>query len=432
MHSLTRLLLLGFYTCIFPLGCVDRLDLNLSQRTNIIVVEGILTDLPEPQRIRLNRSQADPLTGRFGTLPITKASVEVVVDSSQRIDCHETADGTYQLPSDFRGQVGHAYQLRFTLSDGIYYESTQQVMPAVPPLGKLVANFNRTSLPAGLLEGNFRSGYDLLVDTQDPASQPNYYRWEWTLWEKQAWCKSCTQGYYMPNKLNLVSSYPNILIYQTQPDLLEDCLAAPAAELFGGVHTTTANFTNDYPCRTQCWEVIHGTAISVFSDSYSNGGLLTSRKVGQVPYYTQNPALVDVRQSSLTADAYRYFSQLEQQTQNTGGLADTPPTALIGNVRNSANSQEKVVGYFTAGSVSSIRHWLPKNDASGIAYGSVDTTGTKPVFTDNQLLMALARRLPNPEPRLNFTILCGGSRPPTALCVPSDSRTPFKPTGWRE
>ncbi|WP_317166035.1 DUF4249 domain-containing protein [Spirosoma arboris] len=420
---------------VVAVACVDPEELLLRGTVDVIVIDGTITNLAEPQIIRLNRSRADPLTGRFGVLPLTKISVQVVVDSAEVINCHETVDGSYQLPSDFKGQVGHAYQLRFTLENGGTYVSTQQIMPAVPPIAKVSAQFNLTSLPPNLL-GGFTKGYDLLIDMQDPVAQRNYYRWDWNLYEMQDWCKSCTQGYYMTNKLTLVSSYPAPLVYRAEPDLLEDCFDVPSSVLSTGTFSSPSYFVLDYPCRTQCWEIIHSYALNLFNDQYVNGGQILSRNIGQVPFYTHNPALIEIRQASLTSDAYRFLTLFQQQTQNTGGLADTPPAALVGNVHNVANAQEKVVGYFTAGAVSSIRYWLDKKDASGIPLGGVDDEG-KIVPGDKELFFALNRRLPKPEPQtsveysIGFAIVGGGSRPPSALCVPSDTKTPLKPDGWR-
>ena len=417
--------------------CVDRLELSLPQQTNIIVVDGLINDLPEPQIIQLSRAQTDSVTGRFGVKAITQATVEVLVDSALVIPCHETTDGRYQLPADFRGQPGHAYQLRFTLRNGSTYASTQQRMPAVPPIQRVALRFNPTSFPRGILE-DFQAGFEVLVDVQDPPNQPNYYRWDWKLWEKQAWCQSCQQSYYMTNQLKLVSSYPNILIYQTQPELLENCFGAPSPSLFGGNFTPLPIFfTNSYTCRTECWDIIASTMINIFSDSYSNGGLITNRNIGQIPYYTQNPALVEVGQTALTPEAYRYFSLLGEQTQRSGGLADGPPTAIIGNIKNLTNQQERLVGYFSAGARSSVRYWLDKKEATGPAYGSVyydvDKKLTLPVPGEQQLFYALNRDLPRREAYLNFTILGSGSiRPPSALCLPGEGRTPIEPLGWKK
>ncbi|GAB3549052.1 hypothetical protein GCM10027577_26200 [Spirosoma fluminis] len=127
-----------------------------------------------------------------------------------------------------------------------------------------------------------------------------------------------------------------------------------------------------------------------------------------------------LRQTSLTADAYRYFNSFRQQTQNTGGLADTPPTALVGNVRNQANARENVIGYFAASAVTEVRYWLDRKDAYEPAPG---------------LFLALNGRNPVSEPPPPFGpsfIIDGPPRPPTAVCRLSDTRTSFKPEGWRE
>ena len=426
-------------TALLPLSCVDPLDLSLRGTVNVVVVDGTITNLSEAQIIRLNRSKADPFTGRFGTLPITKAMVEVVVDSTQIIVCQETVDGSYQLPGDFKGQVGHAYQLRFTLTDGTQYASDQQVLRAVPPIDKVTSQFNQRSIfpPLG---GFFTAGHDLFIDFNDPAQTHDYYRWDWKLYEKQAWCRTCYQGIYSVYNVTaelLGAPLPtgNYYSYRSgDTKLLEDCykeLEPPQPS----IRSPLPAYTYDYNCRTTCWEIIYGRDVNIFDDQYSNGGLATGRKVAQIPFYTQNPGLVEIRQSSLTAGAYRYFKLFQQQTQNTGGLADTPPTALIGNVQNRADPKEAVVGYFTASAVATMRHWLDRKDVSGAPLGASDPVGYTGEL-DDQLFYALNLRQPIQEPRPpqqpQVYLQNGPPRPPTAICAPSETRTPFKPEGWRD
>ena len=403
---------------LLPFACVDSEDLTLRGTVDVIVVDGTITNLAEPQLIRLNRSRADPLTGRFGTLPITKATVEIVVDSAQVIPCRETVDGSYQLPDKFNGQVGHAYQLRFTLSDGTRYASTQQIMPAVPPIDRITARFNPTSLPAQLYDGTlnqYRGAHEVAIDWQDPANRHNYYRWDWKLWEKQEWCRTCIQGFY-----EKYLSTDTTKVY-------EDCYAPPEFQNlsynYGGY---VYYFVNDYPCRTDCWEIIYNTDIDVFDDQYNNGGAIKGRFVARIPYYQNSGCLLEIRQTSLTQTAYSYFKLFQAQTQNTGGIADTPPTALVGNVHNTTNSREKVVGYFTASAIAPNQYWIDRKDATGPFPG---------------LYVALNSRLPSREEAIDPNT--GKGKPkdplvgvvpkvPTALCVPSNTRTPYKPNGWRD
>ena len=420
MHATFLRLISGLALLFLPLACVDLDDIVVHGTVNVLVVDGTITNIAEPQIIRLNRSQSDRLTGRFGTVPLTKASVEVIVDSTQIIACHETIPGSYQLPADFKGQIGHTYQLRFSLSDGTAYESTSQLMVEVTPISQVSAKFNPTSLPAQLADksiNSYRGAHELAIDWQDPATEHNYYRWDYTLWEKQRWCKTCVQGEYTQYKI--IGRKGNESCFLTNDQLYEDCYSPPEITMpqynYGGQNLY---FVYDYTCRSQCWEIIYNYAINVFDDKYSNGGFIRARPIGQIPYYQQEGCLVEIRQLSMSADSYRYFQLLQQQTQNTGGVADTPPSIPVGNITNVTDHSEHVVGYFSASAVATKRIWLDRKDAQGPFPG---------------LFQALNGRSPIPEAdSAKFCIAAPPLRPPTALCAPSKSKTPFKPEGWQD
>ncbi|MPR33999.1 DUF4249 domain-containing protein [Salmonirosea aquatica] len=400
-------------------GCVDAIELDYPGTVDVVVVEGTLTDLAEPQIIRLSRSKSDPLTGRPGFLTISGAKVEVLVDSAEVVEAFETVAGTYRLPADFRGKVGHAYQLRFTLSDGTRYESSQQIMPAVPPIGKVTAEFNPKSISPLLVQGH-TAGHDFFLDTQDPADQSNYYRWDWRLWESRRWCRTCEQGAY--SIYNVVTTYDEYggAHYETGDNLFESCFYPPRPR--NGL--PTPYWVYDYECRTQCWAILWSSELNLFADSYTNGGAITHRKVAQIPFYQRAPALVEIRQLGLTPAAYRFFKDLQDQTQNNGGVADPPPTASVGNVKNAADPREITIGFFTASSVATARYWLDRSDAIGVPPG---------------LFMALMGREPIPEPPPpGFSYIqivdtkTTSSRPYTAVCVENEKQTAQKPVGWQQ
>ena len=446
MHSTAFRLLVYGIALILPFACIDLDDSVLQSTTDILVVEGTITNLPEPQIIKLSRAHPDRLTGQFSTVPVTQARIDVLVDSSQIIACHETVDGSYQLPSDFKGQIGHAYQLRFTLTDGTSYTSTQQVMPAVAPIDKVSARFNPVSLSTQQLNG-YTAAHDLFIDSQDPADQHNYYRWEWKLWERQYWCHSCRQGVYAPYKV-LPDVYKDRDYFVTGNEPYEDCFS-PRAGKAGeeAPEVPKEDWIYDYQCRTACWRIIYGYDILVFDDKFSNGGLISQQKVAQIPFYDYEAGLVDIRQLSLTADAYRYYKLFQEQTQHTGGLADSPPTALGGNVHQVGHNQGNVVGYFSASAVSLVHYWLDRKDTKGtLAYGAtgpVDTLHPKGTYATggDGLFFAFNSRQPNLEPsppylgeraKAKVRLWPNADRPPLAPCLQSDNQTPFKPEGWRE
>ena len=377
----------GVGACVAPF---DRQELAL--QGDLLVVDGTVTDQPEPQTVRLSRVSV--IRGLPGRVPVEKATVEVRVDGAQTVTFRETLPGTYQAPEGFRGRVGGRYQLRLQLADGRRYESGEEILPAVSPITKTYDRFD----PQGIANAEktaFTSAHLVYLDTQDPANETNFYRWDYTLYELQDWCHACTQGRY-------------VVFNRLTNQLVEDCLT-----------DTRLPRTNryDYPCRTLCWEIIRNPAVNLFADRYTNGQPILGRLVGRIPYHQPRPALVEIRQYALTRDAYRFFQLLENQSQNTGTLADTPPAALVGNVRNPSDDRENVVGYFAASGVSVVRYWLDRQNASG------PSVGLYQAFNNGEV--------PQPEPA-GFLSEPFGIRTPTAVCKPSETRTPVRPEGWRQ
>ena len=368
-------------------GCVEPYDPALTLTANVLIVDGSPTDLPERQTIRLARSRV--LSGRSATTPVEGAKVEIVVNGSQVVLLVEnrTTKGLYEAPEGFRGQVGNTYQLRLQLADGQRYESTAEPMPAVPAIGRVYDRFDAAGI-ANAEKTRFTPANLIYIDTQDPAGERNYYRWNYTLWELQSWCATCERGFYNLSFNPVTNQFSGAC--QTN-------VALPAANLY------------DYTCASPCWEILRGLTINIQADNVSNGKLIAGRLVVAVPYTQPAPALVEIRQQALTPGAYQYYRLFEQQTQNSGGLADTPPSPIVGNIRNVANEREPVVGYFSGSGVSTMRYRLTRQNASGRPTG---------------LFEYLNNRQPTPEPT-------GPFRPPLAVCVASENRTPVQPEGWR-
>lgn len=377
--------------------CTDKFDPKLNPNTDLLVVDGIITDLPETQVIRLSRSRSN----RDSTVstPLTKATVEVLING-QVMSLRENAKepGSYQLPDGFRGRVGDRYQLRFTTAPGTRYESTTEQMTPVPAIQKIYDQFN----PRGI-ENVTKDGYipsnDIYVDFQDPAGERNFYLWRWTQYEPQTWCASCRQGRYYLTDLG--------------SELTGGCV--PDAKL-----GTFERF--EYTCFQYCWDIFYNTDVNIFADQFANGRPQVARPVAKIPLRQTNPTLVVVQQLSLSVDAYRYYRLFADQTQNTGTLADSPPAPTAGNVRNIADDRENVVGYFSASSVSENRYYLDRRNTQG---GLLDG-----------LFFYQTGRSPNVEPPrvtgpIPVTLSIYGQGVPSAICVQSRNRTPIAPKGFR-
>lgn len=378
---------LPFGSLLFTLfSCIDPYDPGLKLTANVLVVDGSVTDLPERQKVKISRSQV--YSGRSATAPLPGARVEIVVNGNTVIPLTENREirGLYEAPEGFRGQAGNSYQLRFSLADGQRYESTAEPLVVAPRIEKVYDKFDAKGI-ANAEKTVFSPAHLLYVDVQDPASERNFYRWNWTLWESQVWCASCERGIFIQTNAF------------TGDGFCQSDRTLPVGNVF------------DYTCISPCWDIFQGYELNLFADNFSNGKTIVGRLAAKIPYYQAQSALVEIRQQGLSAGAYQYYRLFETQTQTVGGLADTPPAPIVGNIRNVANDQEPVVGYFSASGVASVRYWLTRQN-----------TGTVPIG----LMYALFGRNANPEPSSPLP-----PRPPASRCVLSDTRTPVKPAGWR-
>lgn len=377
--------------------CVATFDPTLNPNASLVVVEGILTDQPVAQAVTLSRSKSS--RDSSSRTPIAKAQVQVVVNGTTTLTLAEIQPGRYELsPDQFRGRVGDSYQLRFQTAGGIRYESSVETMVAVPPIQRVYDQYNAEGMPARTADESPVPTNDVYVDFQDPAGARNFYLWRTRLYEQQEWCASCQQGRYYLEDIGPVGTGP-IKVIGCVPDLT-----------LGKYHFF------DYICRGPCWDIFNSTRVNVFADIYSNGRPQVGRLVAQAPLYQRVPALLNIEQLSLTVGAYRYYKLFEEQTQNTGTLVDTPPAPTVGNVRNLSDPNDNVVGYFSASSVATNNYWLERQNVPPKNYPG--------------LFYAQNRRVPNFE-------LSRGNPPeygkgvPSAVCIPSPTRTNVQPEGWR-
>lgn len=366
--------------CIWVCSCIDPYELNINSSLKILTVDATLTDNTEDEQI-ITITESVNQNSSVYSLPVLKAKVQVLVDGKETINLTEKDQGNYVMPADFVLKPKTSYKLIFTKADGTRYESSEDQVTKVPDILAVRDEFKVDAIEKGT--NYFNPGNLIYIDTQDPAADKNNYLWSWKLWERQSVCATCFNGRYF-------------------------LTPAPAR---CREERAFASQTFDYFCPGDCWEVLSNKELNVFSDSYSNGKPITNRLIAKIPYYNIKGALIEIKQQSISPEAYRYFKLLADQVQNNGSLVDTPPAALIGNIKNINNPKEAIAGFFMVTSVRKVRYWIDRSDAEGKNLNPIG-------LLDHPL---------NPEPMGNDL-----TRPPFAACTQSLTRTPNRPKGWVE
>ncbi len=375
MNKNAFLLLCAVFIAVF--GCVDPLSMKITTRKEILIIEGDINDFDSVQVITITKNLPSSFNIRFA--PVPDATVEVIENGNIKYLCVEGTPGKYILPAGFKGKVNATYQLSVRLSEGKSYLSTAEVLNPVPEITNL---FARVQLGGVEKNGTKVDGHHIYLNTRDTPDHDDFYAWEWKSYERQYYCYTCEGG-----------------LYNRTPLPEGSCTTVAALQRQGTIY--------DYACEGQCWDIYRSEQINIMSDRFSNGGEIKNRLIAQIPYYHDIGTLVEITQRAVTPLAFGYLDMVADQSQNSGSLADTPPAALVGNIRNTEDRYESVGGFFMVGGVRRKLFWLDRKDLEGTGARAIGLLGRTPTMEPPNML-----------------------RPPQAFCVDSFRRTPRKPDGW--
>ena len=286
-------------------GCVSPYYPNITKYENTLVVDGEITNLPGPYKVRLSRSFT--FEEKIG-IPVSNATVKIIDNTGLEIQLKENSDnkGEYiTTDTTFRGIVGNSYKLQIKADDEIY-ESEFQILKKPIPIDKVYWEY----IPQTNV--NPRS-VQLLLDTHDPDNNTHYYKWEY----EETW------KFWAPISVVL------------KPELKE-CYKYTTSSTFN-INTTILR---------------HNDNIERQSLLYINEN--TNR------LYSRYSMLV--KQSAISEEAYKFFDELVRFNQNQGTLFDPIPYTLVGNIKSKTNKDIPILGYFLVSGTTEKRIFIDRTE----------------------------------------------------------------------
>jgi hypothetical protein len=301
---------------VFAFSCIDPFALKTGNQSEVLVVDGLITNFSEQNQVKLSRSLSfdNSRIPPAYVVPERNAIVLVKDDAGNEILMTETEAGVYKALEPFEGVPGRTYTLQIQTSDGIQYRSAPETMPTVPEIDSVIYEYHAYEELIQNSQGNYytdtRFGFKISVQVNDPVSERNFYRWK-------------ISGIF---------------------------------EFFSFIGETLL----------QCWAPIDRleTSLRIQNDVYHDGNNF-QEVLAIVPYDRPTYYLVTVQQQSLTAEAYRFWNEVRNQQTNTGSIFDPIPSQIRGNVFNVNDSDELVMGFFGASSVVEKSALIRRFHASG-------------------------------------------------------------------
>ena len=300
-------------------GCIEPFSPQIDEENVLLVVDGMLTDQEGYHRVRISRSgsYSDPeYTPESGCL------VFIEDNEGNTVELRESEPGLYEqfIEQSFL-RKNTPYKLYIRTANGREYISDADSLLPCPPIENLY------------YEQEIRETYDpdyphygirFYADLHIPDQHARNYRWEMEeTWEYHA---AYLMRYYWAGRIVDLGNETDSLMYCWQ------------SEKIRSIHTITA-------------ENIDGKDVKHIPLIYVSNQ--TNRL--KVKY-----SLL-VRQYALSPGAYQYWNQLEKQNQESGGLYETQPARIQGNVRNMANPGERVLGFFNVSSVTRRRIFVEES-----------------------------------------------------------------------
>ena len=311
LRSLLLLFSLGLICCKKPYNAPAT-----STSKNYLIVEGVINTGNDSTVIKLSRTVK--LTDKITTNPVLNATVTVEGEQGGTYPLYDVfSNGHYNSVDGLNLPASQRYRLKIVPAEGGQYVSDFVEVKPTPPIDSVGYNIKDTTV-------------NLYVNARDATNKTRFYLWDYD----EAWifhAKYASLYVLDPSTLSMVARTRNQMIY--------NCFASDKSVNI--VSTSTEKLSGDV--------VYQGPLTSI---------ALSSEKM-------ESKYSILVRQYALTRDAYNFYQNMKKNTEQLGSIFDAQPSEISGNIHNTANPAEPVVGYISATNVQSKRIFIKHADLPG-------------------------------------------------------------------
>lgn len=317
---------------LFALGaCTDKYVANIKgQATGFLVVEGYI-NITGTTNIQMSRS-----TGLDSPVlvPETGAQVEIQSTNGISIPLSELTTGNYS-DTGLNLDPTQQYRLHIKTTNGKDYLSDLSNVNISPPIDSL--SWTAAS-----------DGVTIYVTTHNPLVQPGYYQWSY----EETWEYKSRFG-------SSIEYNGSALILRPDSDMI-----------------------------TTCWRSDLSTTINIATTEKLSSNVIFQYPVALVPYYNTDKLVYEysilVKQTVLSQDWYEWVEKVQRNTEALGSIFDALPSETGGNIHNTADPTELVIGFIGTTTETEKRLFINRTQIpptvvyTGYEDCTQDTTGLDP------------------------------------------------------
>lgn len=384
-----------FIFSIFIIGCIDPAKPEYNFIDDLVYIDAIASTVIGASYVTISKSEMTSISSR--NVFVEGANVTFVNSITKEEITLNQEEGIYVPPANFVVNVSETWELMITMPNGEIYKSTAEKVLNSVPITDLKANY-KPELSYNDEVERYVPGHVISVDFNDPPNEDNYYYWNFRSYEKLKYCKLCENG------------------------IFRNGICIPNTEGVNG------KSYYDYYCSSDCWSIRYSESVKIYDDKFSNGLAVNDLNIADVFLYSSSNALVEIQQITLPKAAYDYYEVLKDIIDNNGNFNAPPPAAFIGNIFNPDDSDEYILGRFTAASTATYSIFINREN---ITEEVIDKVHRIQYEVCEEVCSSRCKN-PTGEGYCNCCICGACRRVILSPCEENHFRTGTEPIGWIE
>jgi hypothetical protein len=328
-----------FTGLLFIVACVEEYWPDMGNKYDqLIVVDGMITNLPPPYTIKLSLSTT---VDNPQYRPLSGYEIVIMDDTGQQETLQEKGFGVYQTDvNGIQGAVGRSYRIQINSPPGDIYQS--DFVKLLPPVGIDTLTHEIEYKQDFELDHDL-VGFQFYVNSLEAPKDSTWFLWK--IIETYKYNANYRIKYVFDGSMHIMS-HPDSLYTCWKTDTLDEIFT------FNTLNLAEPRITN-LPLQ------------------YIN----TETKRLSLKY----SALV--RQFNIDMQSYQFWNKLEEQSADQGSLYTSQPYQIRGNIYNPNDLEEPVLGYFMVAGLSEKRFFYDKPQALPFYYEDECAFITEELYT---------------------------------------------------
>lgn len=298
-------------------SCVQEYTPKLNTSDQQLVVDGKISNFPGPYTVKLSSSSD---INNLTETPVTSATVVIMDLDGNQETLTETNPGTYKTSvNGIQGIVGQSYKIKIDLTNGKHYESGFEKI--LPPVGiENVYAEEEVQEAQNNIEAD-EEGFQFYVDSKQASSSKTYFYWQ------------IEETYKYHSDYQIAYYYDGTVHDSTEQNPLG----------FASVQNRDTLF--------YCWKTQLVPELFSFSTEYLSTPTVSKFPIHFIPFTDERLQYrysVLVKQYTISESAYIFLDKLKQQNASQSSTFSSQPFYIQGNISNTENQTEPVLGYFMA------------------------------------------------------------------------------------